>query len=118
LLAGFIAACVVVWQGYLSKQQIAFSTHLDLDKEWNSEEMIEIRQAVHTPSSDDWDHSRLEGILEFFEKFALMYKLSGDMSFIYQHGRVVRRSVFSLRAPPWPDQAPPGTLARLRLSRP
>jgi hypothetical protein len=84
LLVGFIAACVVVWQGYLIKQQIAFSTYLDLDKEWNSEKMIEIRKAVHTPGSNDWDRSRLEGILEFFEKFALMYKLSGDMSFIYQ----------------------------------
>jgi hypothetical protein len=84
LLVGFIAACVVVWQGYLIKQQIAFSTYLDLDNEWNSEEMIDIRKTVHAPQSDNWDLARLEGILEFFEKFALMYRLSGDMSFIYQ----------------------------------
>jgi hypothetical protein len=84
LLVGFIAACVVIWQGHLIKQQIAFSTYLDLDKEWNSDEMIDIREAVHAPGSENWDLSRLEGILEFFEKFALMYKLSGDMSFIYQ----------------------------------
>jgi hypothetical protein len=75
---------VIVWQGYLIKQQIAFSTYLDLDKEWNSSEMTKARQAVHTPGSKEWDHSRLEGILEFFEKLASMYKLSGDMPFIYQ----------------------------------
>lgn len=84
LLVGLVAAVAVVWQGYLIKQQIAFSTYLDLDKEWNSTEMIEARQTVHEPGSDDWDHSRLEGILEFFEKLASMYKLSGDMPFIYQ----------------------------------
>ena len=84
LLVGFIGACVVIWQGHLIKQQIAFSTYLDLDKEWNSEEMIDIRKNVHSPESGKWNQSHLEGILEFFEKFALMYKLSGDMSFIYQ----------------------------------
>lgn len=51
LLVGFIAADVVVWQGTLIKRQLAFSTYLELDKEWNSEEMIEGRQAVHAPSS-------------------------------------------------------------------
>ncbi len=28
--------------------------------------------------------SRLEGILEFFEKLAAMFKMSGDMRFIYE----------------------------------
>lgn len=84
LLVGLIAAEVVVWQGYLIKRQLAFSTYLDLDKEWNSEEMIEARQNVHAPGSTQWDYSRLEGILEFFEKLASMFKLSGDMPFIYQ----------------------------------
>ena len=84
LFVGLIAADVVVWQGYLIKRQLAFSTYLELDKEWNSKEMIEARQAVHAPGSEDWNHSRLEGILEFFEKLASMFKLSGDMPFIYQ----------------------------------
>lgn len=84
LLVGLVAAVVVIWQGYLIKQQIAFSTYLDLDKEWNSLQMIEARQKVHEPGSKNWDHSRLEVILEFFEKLASMYKLSGDMSFIYE----------------------------------
>jgi len=84
LLVGFIAAEVVVWQGFLIKRQLAFSTYLDLDKEWNSQEMIKARKAVHAPGSTEWDHSRLEGILEFFEKLASMFKLSGELPFIYQ----------------------------------
>jgi hypothetical protein len=84
VLVGFIAAEVVVWQGYLIKRQLAFSTYLDLDKEWNSQEMIKSRRAVRAPGSTEWNHSRLEGILEFFEKVASMFKLSGEMPFIYQ----------------------------------
>lgn len=72
------------WQDYLIKRQFAFSTYLDLDKEWNSHEMTEARQTVHAPGSEARDLSRLEGILEFFEKLASMFKLSGDMPFIYQ----------------------------------
>ncbi len=53
LLVGFIAADVVVWQGTLIKRQLAFSTYLELDKEWNSKEMIEARQAVHAPGSEE-----------------------------------------------------------------
>ena len=59
LFAGVITAAVVVWQGYLIKQQIAFSTYLDLDNEWNSEEMLTVRKAVHAPGSEDWDDSLL-----------------------------------------------------------
>jgi hypothetical protein len=84
LFAGIIAADVVAWQGTLIKQQIAFSTYLDLDKEWNSAEMLAARQAVHAPSSEEWDHSRLEAILEFFEKLASMFRLSGEMRFVYE----------------------------------
>ena len=84
LLAGLIAADVVVWQVYLVKRQLAFSTYLDLDKEWNSEEMLEVRRTVHPPDSEQWDYSRLEAILEFFEKLASMFKLSGEMPFVYQ----------------------------------
>jgi hypothetical protein len=84
LLVGWIAAGVVVWQGFLIKQQLAFSTYLEMDKEWNSPEMIEARKNVHAPESDEWDHSRLEGILEFFEKLASLFKLSNDLHFIYE----------------------------------
>jgi len=46
--------------------------------------MIDARQNVHEPGAQEWNHSRLEGILEFFEKLASMFKLSADMPFIYQ----------------------------------
>jgi hypothetical protein len=84
LLIGFMAGDMVVWQGYLIKKQLAFSTYLELDREWNSQEMIEARKTVHAPGSEEWNLSRLEAILEFFEKLASMFKLSGDMPFIYQ----------------------------------
>jgi hypothetical protein len=77
LLVGLISADVVVWQGYVIKRQLAFSTYLDLDKEWNSEALVEARQTVHAPDTDEWDHSRLEAILEFFEKLASLFKLAG-----------------------------------------
>jgi hypothetical protein len=84
LFVGMLAADVIVWQGYLIKQQLAFSTYLDLDKEWNSREMIEARKAVHAPGSEHWNHSKLETILEFFEKLAKLFKISGDRSLIYE----------------------------------
>lgn len=69
LLAGFLAVGVVWWQGSLIKRQLAFSTFIELDKEWNSEEMVETRKNVRDPQ-DQRDISRLEGALEFFEKMA------------------------------------------------
>jgi hypothetical protein len=84
LFVGIVAADVVMWQGHLIKLQLAFSTYLDLDKEWNSEDMIEARQTVHAPDSESWNDSRLEAILEFFEKLALLFKVSGDMPLVYR----------------------------------
>ncbi len=83
LFVGFVAADVVYWQGYLIKRQLAFSTYLDLDKEWNSDAMITTRQNAYDPSTNRWDDSRLEGALEFFEKLASLFKVAGDMHFIY-----------------------------------
>jgi hypothetical protein len=76
--------CRPVPPWYIHARQFASSTNLELDKEWNSKEMIEARQPVHAPGSEAWDHPRLEGILEFFEKLASMFKISGDMPFICQ----------------------------------
>jgi hypothetical protein len=61
LLVGLVAAAAVVWQGYLIKQQIAFSTYLDLDKEWNSTEMIKARKIVHAPGSSEWTTPSIRG---------------------------------------------------------
>jgi len=84
LPVGLSAAGVVVWQGYVIKRQLAFSTYLDLDKEWNSEEMIKARKNVRAPDSTEWNQSHLEAILEFFEKLAFLFKVSGDMTFVYR----------------------------------
>jgi hypothetical protein len=45
-------------KGYLIKKQLAFSTYVELDKEWNSQEMIEARKTVHAPGSEEWNLSR------------------------------------------------------------
>ena len=37
ILMGIATIWVITWQGSLIKRQLAFSTYLDLDKEWNSQ---------------------------------------------------------------------------------
>jgi hypothetical protein len=68
---GLIAAGVIWWQARLLKRQIALSTFLELDKQWDSEAMIEARQNVRS-ADGSWNISRLEGALEFFEKLAML----------------------------------------------
>lgn len=84
LIAGSVTAGAVFWQGDLIKRQIAFSTYIELDREWNSPEMLEARKEVHAPATDDWDHSRLEMILEFFEKVAWLFELSAARPFVFR----------------------------------
>jgi hypothetical protein len=68
LAAGLIAAGLVVCQVRLIKRQVAFSTYLDLDKEWNSKEMIKTRQEIYPDNGkQSWDTSRLKGILNFLK---------------------------------------------------
>jgi len=83
MFVGLLAAAVVYWQGHLIKQQLAFSTYLDLDKQWNSAEMIAARETVYDPLNDTWDESRLDWLLEFFEKLASLFKVTGELDFIY-----------------------------------
>jgi hypothetical protein len=82
LFVGLLAAIVVYWQGALIKRQLAFSTYLDLDKEWNSLDMMNARRNAHV-DENIWDVSPLEAILEFFEKLASLFKTSRDINFIY-----------------------------------
>ena len=53
-------------------------------KNFTTKAMVAARQTVHAPDTDEWDHSRLEAVLEFFEKLASLFKLAGDMPFIYE----------------------------------
>jgi hypothetical protein len=79
LLVGLVTADVIWWQGYLIKRQLAFSTFIEFDKEWNSSEMLEIRKKVRHPQGI-WDVSSLEGVLEFFEKIAA-FRIAGVIDF-------------------------------------
>jgi hypothetical protein len=83
LLVGAATIAVIFWQGSLIKNQIQFQTYLELDKEWNSNEMLEYREDIETICSDETQLHRLETILEFFEKFAMFKTRSAmDMDFI------------------------------------
>jgi hypothetical protein len=55
-----------------------------LDKEWNSPEMLDTRQKAFNKTTKQFDYFRLEGILEFLEKFASFMKAGVlDMNLIY-----------------------------------
>jgi len=66
---GLLTLDVIWWQGHLIKRQLAFSTFIELDKEWNSREMLDVRKSVRDENGK-WNLSNLEGPLEFFEKLA------------------------------------------------
>jgi len=83
LLVGWITFFIIWWQGSLLKQQIQFQTYLELEKEWNSEEMIKVREEIARSKSDSSQLYKLETILEFMEKFSLFKKRNAmDMEFI------------------------------------
>jgi hypothetical protein len=66
-LAALIAAVGVVIQGCLLRKQIQLQGLLELDKEWNSEAMVENRARAWTEAKEP-DLGELEGVLEFLEK--------------------------------------------------
>lgn len=73
LFAGIVAAAVVWWQGRLIKQQMELQAALDLNKEWNSKEMLETRSAAWSAETVP-DEGVIEGVLEFFEKVSSFEK--------------------------------------------
>jgi len=62
----------VWWQGYLLARQLAYSTVLDLDKEWNSAEMLERRSAAWTLAEERPNPATIEDVLEFLEKVSTL----------------------------------------------
>ena len=70
LFVGLAAACVVWWQGTLIKEQIRFQSLIELDKEWNSPEMLKRRETAFDKTAKQYELYKLEGILEFLEKLA------------------------------------------------
>ena len=73
LFAGLGAAAIIWWQGHLIKQQMQLSAIIDLDKEWNSAEMLDSRAASWT-ADHHADLDTIEGALEFLEKVSTLEK--------------------------------------------
>lgn len=67
LFVGLVAAGVVWWQGHLIKQQMQLDAVLDLDREWNSKQMLENRSAAWNDKNEP-ELDTIEGVLEFLEK--------------------------------------------------
>ncbi len=67
LLGAGITALVILWQGTLVVRQIQLQAILDLDKEWNSEEMLECRRSAWKRSGTP-NLECIESVLEFLEK--------------------------------------------------
>ncbi len=63
-----ITGGVIWWQGRLLKKQLELQTITDLDKEWSSCKMREIRANSFNENPDDLD--KIELVLEFLEKIA------------------------------------------------
>jgi hypothetical protein len=72
LFAGLLAAGVVWWQGHLIARQMVLGAVIDLYREWNSKEMVEMRQAAWTKEGPN--PQELEGVLEFLEKVSTLEK--------------------------------------------
>jgi len=72
LFAGLLAAGIVWWQGHLLARQLAYSTVLDLSKEWNSAEMLERRSAAWILTKESPNPETVEGVLEFLEKVSTL----------------------------------------------
>lgn len=73
LFAGGLAAGIVWWQGHLIKKQMELQAIIDLDKEWNSREMLEKRKAAWNEQNQP-DKYRVEGVLELLEKVSTFEK--------------------------------------------
>jgi hypothetical protein len=81
IFAGLIAFAIVWWQGALIQEQMQLSTMLELDREWNSPEMLGKRRAAWN-SQNEPDVERIEGVLEFLEKVSTLEKgsvISSDL---------------------------------------
>lgn len=70
LFLGLVGAGVVWWQGTLIKRQIQFQSFIELDKEWNSPEMVKTRENTFDKARNQYELYKVETILEFLEKLA------------------------------------------------
>lgn len=81
LFAGLLAAAIVWWQGHLIREQMQLQAIIELDKEWNSKEMLQSRTAAWSdhlrfaPSGPSKvNKEKIERVLEFLEKVSTFQK--------------------------------------------
>ena len=73
LFAGTLAGAIVWWQGHLIKGQMQLQAIIELDKEWNSIEMLKKRSSSWGNDNKP-DNDRIERVLEFLEKVSTLEK--------------------------------------------
>lgn len=73
LFAALLAVGFVWWQGHLIKRQMELQAALELDSEWNSEEMLENRSAAWNDQNEA-NEGTVESVLEFLEKVSTFEK--------------------------------------------
>ncbi len=79
--AGLLAGAIVWWQGHLIRQQMQLQAIIELDKEWNSKEMLANRNAAWTDKNEP-EKDSIEDALEFLEKVSTFEKhgvISADL---------------------------------------
>jgi len=77
-LMAVITATVILWQGQQIKRQLEMQVLIDLFREWNSVEMMEVRCKSFNEGKPlaEWDNNdfdNTEKLLEFLEKIASYY---------------------------------------------
>lgn len=117
LFAGLLAAAIVWWQGYLIQQQMQLQAVIDLDREWNSKEMLENRKSAWT-NQHEVDKNNIDRVLEFLEKVSTLEKngvISADLVwdtfgwYIWRYHRYCSSAIDELRRD-WTPKAPDPTL--------
>jgi len=74
LFIGLLTGAIVWWQGGLITKQMAYSTVLDLYKEWNSAEMLQKRRHGWDEGKEVPNPETIEDVLEFLEKVSTLEK--------------------------------------------
>lgn len=72
LFSGLLAAGVVWWQVYLLVRQLAYGAVLELEREWNSGEMLAKRRLAWIVNKESPNPEEVEGVLEFLEKVSTL----------------------------------------------
>ncbi len=72
LFSGLVAGIVVWWQIRLLVRQLEYTAVQDLNKEWNSAEMVERRRSAWIVGKDTPNPETIEDVLEFLEKVSTL----------------------------------------------